>query len=989
MKFLARSFALFVMFLLYTQAATCQDRLPVFYNTSGQWADSVLNSMSLDEKIGQLFMVAAYSNRNEAHVNELAKLIETYKIGGLIFFQGGPLRQAHMTNKLQAKSDIPLWIGMDLEWGLAMRLDSTIKYPRQMTLGALENDSLIYAMGYEIGRQCKRLGIHINFAPVVDINNNPKNPVINSRSFGQNKLWVTQKSLAYMQGMQDAGILANAKHFPGHGDTDMDSHKSLPTISHSVERLKEVELYPYSKLFKEGLASVMVAHLSVPALDSADNRASTLSPEIVTGLLKNEMGFKGLAFTDALNMKGVSKYYKPGELDLLAAQAGNDVLLFAEDVPKAMAAIKEAILKDEYSEESLNASVKKILLAKEWLGLTKTPRIETKNLYTDLNRPEALQIKKELSEASITLAKNDQGLVPFLDVEKDSYGLVTIGKNSDAFEDVLSKHLKFSQIDLASDIKSSEGLMVRDSLGKKSVLIILVEGTNNRPSKNFGLTDSAIQLIVERARDQKVVLVHMGSPYALEKIGSFKEIETVVIGFQDDPYLSAAAANALTGAIPANGRLPVSVGDWFSAQTGYETININRLEYPIPGFDDDRFYAIDSIVKDGMKMRAYPGAQVLVAQHGKVLYNKSFGYHTYENTRKVENEDIYDIASITKVVASTLSLMKLQDEGKFDLDMPIGKYLEEIPKGNPYYQLTSREILAHVAGLKPWIPFYMETMDKGVPKWDIYSTEPTDQYTFEVVRKMYINKNFPDSIIHRIISEPLRKNKDYKYSDLGYYFMKEIIQRQSGMPLEEYVAAIFYEPMGLFRIGYLPLANFDKDEIVPTEYDTYFRNQLVHGYVHDPGAAMLGGVGGHAGVFSNAENLAAILQMLLNKGLYGGKRYLSKEVIEEYTACQYCEGDEEDEKRRGAGFDKPVMGDGPGPTCKCVSFDSFGHSGFTGTLAWADPQEEIVYIFLSNRVYPSAENNKLAKYDIRTKIQSEIYKVLATKPDSLSTALVE
>jgi len=439
------------MFLLLFQAANCQDRLPVFYDTPGQWADSVLNSMTLDEKIGQLFMVAAYSNRNQSHVKELAKLIDTYKIGGLIFFQGGPLRQAHITNELQSKSEIPLWIGMDLEWGLAMRLDSTIKYPRQMTLGALENDSLIYAMGYEIGRQCKRLGIHINFAPVVDINNNPKNPVINSRSFGENKLWVTQKSLAYMEGMQDAGILANAKHFPGHGDTDMDSHKSLPTISHDVERLKQVELYPYNKLFKEGLASVMVAHLSVPALDSTENRASTLSPEIVTDLLKEEMGFKGLAFTDALNMKGVSKYYKPGELDLLAAKAGNDVLLFAEDVPKAMAAIKEAILNEEYSEKSLDASVRKILLAKEWLELTKTPQIETKNLYTDLNTPEALNIKKELSEASITLAKNDQGLVPFLDIEKDNYGLVTIGKNSDAFEEILSKHVKFSQIELKSE----------------------------------------------------------------------------------------------------------------------------------------------------------------------------------------------------------------------------------------------------------------------------------------------------------------------------------------------------------------------------------------------------------------------------------------------------------------------------------------------------------------------------------------------------------
>ena len=989
MKFLARSFSLFVMFLLFSAAAICQNRQPVFYNASGQWADSVLKSMTLDEKIGQLFMVAAYSNRDQKHAKELEKLIETYNIGGLIFFQGGPLRQAHMANDLQAKSKVPLWIGMDLEWGLAMRLDSTIKYPRQMTLGALENDSLIYAMGLEIGRQCKRLGVHINFAPVVDINNNPKNPVINSRSFGENKLWVTQKSLAYMHGMQDAGILANAKHFPGHGDTDVDSHKGLPTINHSKERLEEIELYPYRKLFSEGLASVMVAHLSVPALDSADNRASTLSPEIVTGLLKGEMGFKGLAFTDALNMKGVSKYYKPGQLDLLAAQAGNDVLLFAEDVPKAMAQIKEAVLKGTYTEEQLEASVKKILLAKEWLGLTDTPQIETKNLYTDLNTPEALNIKKELCEASISLAKNDQGLVPLLDVEKVTYGLVTIGKSSRAFEDVLSKHVKFSQVDLGSEVKSSEGLMVRDSLGQKSVLIMLVEGTNNRPSSNFGLSDSAIKLIKERAADQKVILVHMGSPYALEKFGSFKNIETVMIGFQDDSYLSAAAANAVVGAIPVSGRLPVSVGDWFPVQTGYETPDINRLDYPSPRFEDERFGAVDSIVEEGIRKRAYPGAQVLVAQNGKVLLDKSYGYHTYENDRAVKSSDVYDIASITKIAASTLSLMKLQDEGKFDLDMPIGKYLNEIPPTNEYYQLTSREILAHVAGLKPWIPFYLETMEKGVPKWDIYSTQASDQYSFEVVRKMYINKNFPDSIIYRIISEPLRKNRDYKYSDLGYYFMKEIIQRQSGMSLEEFVAHNFYRPMGLNRIGYLPLARIPMDEIVPTEYDTYFRNQLVHGYVHDPGAAMLGGVGGHAGIFSNAENLAAIMQMLLNKGLYGGKRYLSREVIAEYTACQYCEGDEESDKRRGAGFDKPVMGDGPGPTCKCVSFDSFGHSGFTGTLAWADPKEDIVYIFLSNRVYPSAENNKLARMDIRTNIQSEIYKVLATKPDSLSTALVE
>lgn len=973
-----------VMFLSFTDVNS-QKHVPVFAAGNSGWADSVMATLSLEERIGQLFMVAAYSNKGADHEANLKSLVEDHKIGGLIFFQGGPLRQAHITNRLQAAADVPLWIGMDAEWGLAMRLDSTIKYPRQMTMGALENDTLIYKMGQELAGQMKRLGVHVNFAPVVDVNNNPANPVINSRSFGEGKENVTEKSLAYMRGMQSNGVLANAKHFPGHGDTDTDSHHALPVINHSAERLRDIELFPYKTLFENGLASVMVAHLSVPALDSTDNRASTLSPEIVTDLLKDEYGFDGLVFTDALNMQGVAQFYEPGEVDLLAAKAGNDVLLFAEDVPKAVDRIKAAIESGEYTEEELNTSVKKILQAKAWLGLPKAKPIAIEDLYKDLNKPSYLFTKKKIAEGAITLVQNKNEIIPLKLSSSGSIGLLHIGNDGQAFEEQLSAYCEFSKLRLPSAPNPGQAVMAKDSLSRHKTIVVCVSGTSNRPSRNFGLSNEAIQLIESLGADHRVVLAHMGNPYALAKLNHPERISAILVGYQDDPYLMRAAAQAIMGGIPITGKLPVSVGNLFPAQTGLRISENSRLHYSNPmemGLGDNAFDEIDKIAREGISKRAYPGAQILVAKDGHVVYNKNFGYHTYEDGNPVESSDIYDIASITKIAATTISLMKLDDEGLFDLDLPVAHYLDYIPTNSPYAELTSRQMLAHMAGLKPWIPFYTETLADGVPRWDIYSQAKSDAYGIQVSREMFIKSSFSDSLRSRILMEPLRKDKEYKYSDLGYYFMMDIVAKLSGKTLDEFAADNFYRPMGLPTIGYHPLHRFDKERVVPTEYDTYFRMHLVHGYVHDPGAAMLGGVGGHAGVFSNAQDLAAIMQMLLNKGTYGGERYLSEEVVAEYTKCQFCK-DEMDENRRGAGFDKPVIPDGPGPTCKCVSFDSFGHSGFTGTIAWADPVENIVYIFLSNRVYPSAVNNKLAKMDIRTRIQEEIYKVLAASPDTV------
>ncbi|MCZ4409924.1 serine hydrolase [Cryomorphaceae bacterium 1068] len=966
----------FFFFIAFALSAKAQ---PIFDKSETPWADSLLATLSVEEKIGQLFMVAAYSNRDAKHEKELLELVERYKIGGLIFFQGGPVRETKMYNRLQSAAEIPLLIGMDAEWGLGMRLDSTISFPRQMTLGAIRNDSLIYAMGKEIARQSRRIGIHVNFAPVVDVNNNPNNPVINNRSFGEDKENVERKGLAYMHGMQDNGVLANAKHFPGHGDTDTDSHYNLPVIKHDMNRLRSVELYPYSKMFKEGLGSIMVAHLSIPSLDSTPNRASTLSPNVVTGLLQEEMGFDGLIFTDALNMKGVSKFYDPGEVDLLAAKAGNDVLLFAEDVPKALDKIRDAIADGSYSEADLNRSVAKILKAKEWAGIHRGEVVSESNIFEDLNTPEADFLKQKLSDAAMTLVQNKNGILPLGDLDSRTISVVTIGGDGQIFKNRLAKYTDFKSVETVTSPEPVEALRVRDFALKSNTVIINVEGTSNSPSKNFGLSGDAINLIETIAAEREVILVFMGNPYALAKLNHPERLKAILVGYQDDAHLNRAAAEAIMGAIPVTGKLPVSVGEYFKVKEGIELAEATRLHYTSPmefGLSPEAFAKIDSIAMDGIQKRAYPGAQILIAKKGKVIFNQNYGFHTYDDQTPVRSTDLYDLASITKIVASTISLMKLDDLGKFDLDAPLSNYFPEIRADSPYYTMQPRRMLAHVAGLKAWIPFYVETMNEGEPKWDVYSKSESALYSREVARQMYINNVVSDSLMFRILASPLRPNRDYKYSDLGYYFMREIVKRQSGLRLDSFAASNFYEPMGLQTMGYQPLERFPKERIVPTEYDTYFRGQLVHGYVHDPGAAMQGGVGGHAGVFSNAEDLAAIMQMLINKGEYGGERFLSEAVVSEYTRCQFCDS-ELDEERRGAGFDKPVIPDGPGPTCKCVSFDSFGHSGFTGTIAWADPVEDIVYVFLSNRVYPSAENKKLARMDIRTNIQEEIYRVLS------------
>ncbi len=956
---------------------------PFLLDSGNAWVNRQLKSMSLNEKIGQLFMVAAYSNKGADHQKEIDKLVAKYGIGGLIFFQGGPVRQARLTNRYQEKAKVPLMIAMDAEWGLDMRLDSTVGYPRQMALGAIQNNEAIYDMGAALAQQCRRLGVHVNFAPVIDVNNNPNNPVINSRSFGEDKVKVAEKGIAYMKGMQDNKVLACGKHFPGHGDTDADSHKSLPVIKHDKKRLEELEMYPFRELIDAGLGSMMVAHLYVPALDKTPNVATTLSPKVVQDLLKNELKFKGLVFTDALNMKGVSSYYEPGEVDVKALLAGNDVLLFAEDVPKAISKIKEAISAGKITEDEITHRVTKILKTKYWLDLDKVEPITLENLTEDLNNSAMQMSNRKVVEKSLTLLQNKSDIIPINKFDSLKIATISIGGKMEVdqktdFQKTIDLYTKAKHYRLSSTPALDKIIAMNSELENYDHIVVSLHGLRQYPGRKFGITKETIDLISLLESKGKLVLVYFGNPYGLKHLQKLDEIDALLVAYHDGVYQQEYAAQAIFGAIDVDGTLPISVGDLYKAGEGISTSALGTFKYSSPeelNIASADLSPIDSIAMEGIEAGAYPGCQVLVVKEGTVIYKKNFGHYTYEKEKPVTDASVYDLASITKIASTTFSVMKLRDENKFDLNKQLCDYLPDVvdTAQHPYSEIVIRDMLSHKAGLTPWIPFYKSTLANGYPKYNYYSLVESETYPFRVAENLFMHKDYPNRIMSELLTTPLREEKKYKYSDLGYYFLTEIIERQSGMTQDEFVAKNFYRPMGLSTTTYRPKQMHDLDVIVPTENDKTFRRQLVHGDVHDPGAAMMGGVAGHAGLFSNANDLAKIMQCFMDFGVYGGKRYISEETVKEFVRCQFCEED----NRRGAGFDKPVRNGNGGPTCNCVSLESFGHTGFTGTMAWADPEQKIVYVFLSNRVYPDASNTKLLNLDIRTRIQEVIYDAVA------------
>ncbi|MFC2090100.1 glycoside hydrolase family 3 N-terminal domain-containing protein [Bacteroidota bacterium] len=976
---------------------------PPFLSASEEWVDSLMSEMSLEQKIGQMIMVPAYSIRDEEHLEDLIKTLDRYEVGGVVFFQGGPARQANMTNKMQAQSKIPLLIAIDAEWGLSMRLDSVQKYPRQMQLGAIQDNELIYKMGREIAEQLRILGVHMNFAPVADINNNPANPVIGTRSFGENRDQVTSKLLSYFLGMQSKNLLVTAKHFPGHGDTDIDSHSDLPVLDFSFDRLDSLELHPFKESILRGISGIMTAHLRIPALDDRENRPASLSEYIVDTLLQEKLGFKGLIVTDALNMKGASDHFKPGDLELEAVRAGNDILIMPSDIKKAIAGIKRGIRKGDISEARIEHSCRKILLAKSWLGLDSIQPVDTRNLDAQLNARKYEPLKHELAEHALTLLKNNEGVLPFHNLEKIQLATLNIGiDKASRFTAALDLYHDADHYYYASPVDFPVDSVAKSMLANYNTLIVSIYYTRSF-GNNFDIPEGVKEFINSIDFEGDLIFNLFSYPYALGVLGDLDNMDAILISYTNDELNQHYAAQGMFGAIPIEGKLPVSIGAKYKAGDGIQTKYAQRLRYTCPesvhmNFDSLKY--IDKIIEQAIQQKAIPGCQLLIARKGEVIWNKSYGYHTYRKRKPVENGHIYDLASITKIASSIPSLMSLQEMQQFSPDSTLASYLTEL-RNTDKGALIIKDILTHQSGLKAWIPFYYNTLEpldtsqslisanwsytyslkigpsayanrNIVFKDSIYQSEYSKEYPVKVANNLYMRGDYRDTIYQAILDSPLEE-KEYRYSDLGYYYFYRIIEKLTDTLFYPYNWFNFYGPLGASTMGFLPLNRFEENRIVPTENDILYRKQLLQGNVHDMGASMLGGICGHAGLFSNANDLAKLMQMYLNNGVYGNQRFLDSATIAQYTSNQYPDTI----NRRGLGFDRPVLSEAEaGPVCNEASPTSYGHTGFTGTIAWVDPEYDLVYIFLSNRIHPDQYNTKLISMNVRTNIQHIIYSAI-------------
>ena len=941
-----------------------------------QWVDSVYQSMSEDERLGQLFMIRAHSDLGPDHIADVEQQIRDFHVGGLCFFQGTPEKQLELTNRYQAQSKLPMMVSMDAEWGLGMRLpESTISYPKQIALGAIRNNQLIYDLGTELARQMHRIGVNVSFSPVLDINNNPDNPVIATRSFGEDRYNVTAKGYMYMKGLQDHGILASAKHFPGHGDTDVDSHLDLPVIKHSRARLDSIELYPFQALIRYGIGSMMAAHLQIPTLDPRPNRPSSLSKPIVTDLLRRDLGFTGLIFTDGLEMKGVTKHYGNGEVEAEAIAAGSDIMLLPEDIAASFEAIKRYLAEGRITPDDIETKVRRVLLSKYRLGLDEPTFPSPANLREDLNSPAAKQLKQELFEASMTLVRDAEKLVPVQTPITGKIVSLRIGATKPtAFTERLDDYGQLTQLTTSGTPTAAEQQQILGRIDKDDVVIVSLYSDGSRFIERVPVSADALRLLRSIDERARLIVTVFGNPYSLKALDEFG---TILEAYSRDEVAQDAAAQALFGANRITGRLPVTASKKTPYNAGLETTANFRMGYAPAesvGIDGEWLATrVDKLAEETIKERAAPGMVVLVARHGKIVFEKAYGKHTYNGDTPTTPNSVYDLASVTKVAATTLSIMKLVEDGKVNLDQSLGYYLPEL-KGSNKAGLKLRAVLAHRAGLHAWIPFYRYTLTPGrypKPSSQYYRTTQTGDFIVPVTDNLYMNRACVDTIWQRIMDSELTNVGRYRYSDLGFYLMARLVYRVSGLTVDEFAARHFYRPMGLESLTFNPLRSIDRDRIPPTEVDTYFRMCTVQGYVHDMGAGMLGGVSGHAGLFGSAHDLAALFQMLLQEGTYGGRRYFRPETIHEFTT-RYP-----GEMRRALGFDMKQLDENQYQNiAEDASGRTYGHTGFTGTCVWADPVEDMIYVFLSNRTYPSAESNKLSKLKTRERVQAAVYEAM-------------
>lgn len=947
-----------------------------------RWVDSVYSQMTLDEKVGQVFMPLA-EPKSEWRTR-ISGYIRNQKVGGLLFSKGTLPEQAKMTNYAQQLADIPLLISLDGEWGLSMRLTDAPTYPRNMIIGAIQDEEIIKRYGQEIARQCKEMGIHVNFAPVMDVHTNPKNPVIGIRSYGENPSNVAKKGIAYSKGLEENGVMSVAKHFPGHGDTSEDSHKTLPTITHDRQRLDEVELFPFREYINAGLSGIMIGHLNVPVLQTKGMPAS-LSAEVGTRLLKEEMGFTGLTFTDGMAMKGVSD--QP-EASVKALLAGNDVVLGAVNQAKEFASVKKAVEDGTIPASLLEEKVRKILTYKYILNVNNFTPINSSAVSKRVNAPSAEWVQRKVYDGALTLLKNDSALIPVRKLDETKIAAVSVGAGTgNAFHRYLKKYAPVSTF----SAQSTSALAQIKELKEYDLVIVSIHGNN--------IADAAA--LQQITKDQKTILTFFTSPYRMDNFqNSVDNAKAVVIAYDTTDFAQMSAAQGIFGGISISGRLPVST-TILKEGTGFDTEK-SRLSYSMPeevGLPSELFRQIESIALEGVRQKAYPGCQILIAKDGVVVYERAFGKLDQGESSEVNDETVYDLASVTKATATLPSIMKLYDEKKLRLQDPLSKFVAET-KGSNKAGLNIRSLLLHETGVAAYIPYYETAIDEKsytgslfgrksaiynvryAGAWgrtdykflpDLISSKESAEFPLPVAKDMYASKKMHEKLLKEIIETPLRRKGQYRYSCLNFMLLKETVESLSGTDLDTYVKQNFYRSLGASSTTFLPLKYFPIDNIAATENDPFFRKQHVRGYVHDEGAALFGGISGNAGLFSNANDLAKLYQMWLNGGEYGGERYLSSETVRLFTTTKSSIS------RRGLGFDKPDPANSRySPTSPGTPIEVYGHTGFTGTSFWIDPTHNMIYIFLSNRVNPSRTPNRFSTLSIRERIQEELYQALKT-----------
>jgi len=939
------------------------------------WIDSVFAQMSDTARITQLLMPAVYADSTQPGEQWLQSF-QFWQPGGVILMKSSLTGARRVLQALHGQSRLPLLTSIDAEWGLSMRIDSTPVYPFQMTLGAISDLRLIEQMGRYIGEEMREIGLNLSFSPVVDVNNNLNNPVIGFRSFGSRAEQVSLRAEAYARGLQKSGVLACAKHFPGHGDTHTDSHHDLPLLIFDKARLDSIELVPFRRLIRSGVDAVMTAHLAMPGWTGDSVRPASLSRSIVHDALRVEEGFDQLIITDALNMKGVSAGWVPGRLEVEALKAGNDVLLFTTDLQKAHDSIRAAVNRGELSELEIEMKVKRILHAKY-----KVSSITTKPA---MHAGRSAELQQAVYRQAVTLLHDPQGRIPIAGAQ--TRGGLHIGIGSAQSVEDFYKHIGVYALmpSIRIDPTAKNPLHVLSDSLLYNIQFVMVTWHPGSQRPPYALSDTLINQLKYKLHNIPRVDVVCGNPYLIRRLLPAKETDAVICAYEEKPLARRAAVEALFGAQALGGQLPVDISPELPAGTGLRreaVFNLTHDNGTGSGFTPAVLARIDSIMEQAIRNGAMPGAQVMVAHRRKIIFNQTYGYTDTTKRTPVTTTTRYDLASLTKILATAPALMMLTDSQRLHPNATVAQYLPEC-KAHPIGLIQLSQLMTHQAGLKPYVEFWRKTFrnDQPDPFWFPHE-DSTNKKLLPVSANLRIRPEIRDSLWQWILQTPLEPPGRYVYSDLGPIILWKVMERVLGQSPAQYLRQHYFTPTGTVALGYSVDSLIPMSYIAPTERDDSFRKALITGTVHDPTAALLGGVSGHAGLFGNAADVMRLLIPLNppqhNKYFVHGNQgdpvsttIVSKappmwrpSTLQLFTQSYYPGN------RRGLLFDKPQSPPAPdGNTAPSASPSSFGHSGFTGTYCWIDPERDLIYVFLSNRVHPQAQPNTLARMGTRTQI---------------------